>query len=425
MIGMAIIADDLTGACDAGIKLKKLGCSVTVAVNGRECGGRKGDNPRTIAVNTNTRSVAPEQSEAIVADVLASLQKAGVRHFYKKIDSVLRGNIGREIDACLKQLPTEFALVAPAFLETGRTLQGGILRIDVCGDTPKYIDALEAICTTTQRSCAVIPISTVKRGAQAVIEQIEKKVREEATILLVDTCDESDFQVIAEAAAHFGPRCLPVGSAGWIPYLQQIWPDSCERADGAVKSAGKLAESDHVLVAIGSRHPATIDQVQALKRSPEFTCYRISTKNLEDSAMEQQIRQVTAQIEEDARQGRIRRGVLITTDRIFDGSKSGTAALFYQDAVNGSIAAAISVLVERFQQLLPVGGLIVSGGDVANAVLEQLGVGSIELEDEPLRGVAAGRTIGERPFLLATKSGGFGSPDALLQLYLYMCQRKG
>ncbi len=425
MIGMAIIADDLTGACDAGIKLKKLGCSVTVAVNGRQCGGLKGDEAPTIAVNTNTRSVTPEQSETIVADVLSSLQRAGVRHFYKKIDSVLRGNIGREIDACLKQLPAEFALVAPAFLETGRTLQGGILRIDVCGDSPKYVDAMEAVCATTQRSCAMIPISTVKRGAQAVAGQIGQKVREGATILLADTCEESDFQVIAQAAAHFGPRCLPVGSAGWIPYLQQIWPDSCERADEAVKSIGKLAESDHVLVAIGSRHPATIDQVQALKQSPEFTCYRISTKNLEDGAMEEQVQQLTDQIEADVRQGCIRRGVLITTDRIFDGSKSGTAALFYQDAVNGSIAAAIAVLVERLQQLLPVGGLIVSGGDVANGVLEQLGVGSIELEDEPIRGVAAGRITGERSYLLATKSGGFGSPDALLQLYRYMCDRKG
>ncbi len=425
MIGMAIIADDLTGACDAGIKLKKLGCSVTVAVNGRECGGLKGDTSPTIAVNTNTRSVAPEQSEAIVADVLASLQKAGVQHFYKKIDSVLRGNIGREIDACLKQLPAEFALVAPAFLETGRTLQGGILRIDVCGDTPKYVDATEAICATTQRSCAVIPISAVKRGVQAVIEQIGKKVREGATILLADTCEESDFQVIAQVAAYFGPRCLPVGSAGWIPYLQQIWPDSCGQAKENGARAGGLAEGDHVLVAIGSRHPATIDQVQALKRSPEFVCYRISTQNLEHGAMEEQVRRLTAQIEEDARQGRIQRGVLITTDRIFDGSKSGTAALFYQDAVNGSIAAAIAALVERLQQLLPVGGLIVSGGDVANVVLEQLGVGSIELEDEPLRGVAAGRITGARPCLLATKSGGFGSPDALLQLYRYICDRKG
>ncbi|SBW10988.1 hypothetical protein KL86CLO1_13122 [uncultured Eubacteriales bacterium] len=425
MIGMAIIADDLTGACDAGIKLKKLGCSVTVAVSGRKCGSLKGDETPVVAVNTNTRSVTPEQSKTIVADVLTSLQKAGVRHFYKKIDSVLRGNVGAEIDACLERLPAEFALVVPAFLETGRTLQGGILRIDVRGDTPKYVNAVDAVHSTTGSTCAVISVDAVKRGAEDVISQIVKKLEEGATIFLVDACEESDFQIIAQAAAHFGPRCLPVGSAGWLPYLQQIWPDSKKQDSAPVEGTSRLADCDHVLVAIGSRHPATIDQVQEVKKSDEFTCYCISTENLRDGSAVRHARQLAAQIEADAKQGLIRRGILVTTDQIFDGSKNGTAALFYQDAVNDTIAAAIALLVEKIQQLLPVGGLILSGGDVANCVLEQLGIGYIELEDEPIRGVATGKTADEWSCLLATKSGGFGNPEALLQLYRYMCDREG
>ena len=59
-------------------------------------------------------------------------------------------------------------------------------------------------------------------------------------------------------------------------------------------------------------------------------------------------------------------------------------------------------------------------------VLRRLRLNRIELLLEPSPGIVVGRASGSdgRTLLLATKSGGFGKPEALLELYRYFTARK-
>jgi uncharacterized protein YgbK (DUF1537 family) len=72
-------------------------------------------------------------------------------------------------------------------------------------------------------------------------------------------------------------------------------------------------------------------------------------------------------------------------------------------------------------------GFLITGGDTATLVCEALGVQGIDLKGEILPGlpwgVAVGGVIDGLP--IATKSGGFGGPDALLRVaQFFNCKGK-
>jgi uncharacterized protein YgbK (DUF1537 family) len=61
--------------------------------------------------------------------------------------------------------------------------------------------------------------------------------------------------------------------------------------------------------------------------------------------------------------------------------------------------------------------LVLTGGATASAVLARLGVGVLELLWEAAPGIPVSRALGTaEPFEVVTKSGGFGGPDALVDL---------
>jgi uncharacterized protein YgbK (DUF1537 family) len=111
-----MIADDLTGACDAGVAF----APAVVALRG-QVELRPED---ALVETTNSRGEDPEIAAARVGEVVRRLPPAGL--LYKKIDSMLRGNIRAELEAMLEASGRRRALVCPAFPEQGRTVKDGV-----------------------------------------------------------------------------------------------------------------------------------------------------------------------------------------------------------------------------------------------------------------------------------------------------------
>ena len=118
-----IIADDLTGACDSGIKFRNAGFETLVLTDVSEEDVQAAGRCAIVSINTNTRSVPPEDARRRVEKLLRVMQKDKERLYYKKVDSVLRGNVADELEACLQQLEPDFALIAPAFPASGRRMK--------------------------------------------------------------------------------------------------------------------------------------------------------------------------------------------------------------------------------------------------------------------------------------------------------------
>ena len=161
---IVIIADDLTGACDTGVKFRQLGLKTKVLVSPDSASVLNTDPASVISINTDTRSSAGEEAAAVVEKLAGRLMSQGDYFYYKKVDSVLRGNIGSELDALFRVLKPDFALVAPAFPATGRWLKNGMLSIGSKEAPQVQIDALKQISLSTDRKCGHIDLDTVLSG---------------------------------------------------------------------------------------------------------------------------------------------------------------------------------------------------------------------------------------------------------------------
>jgi D-threonate/D-erythronate kinase len=118
MIG--VIADDLTGAAEIGAVGLRYGLSAEIVVS-----GKPGGKAKLICMDTDSRSCDAGEARRRAASAANALRKAGADWIYKKVDSVLRGNVIPELEAVMKQLRMERALLVPANPSLGRTIEDG------------------------------------------------------------------------------------------------------------------------------------------------------------------------------------------------------------------------------------------------------------------------------------------------------------
>jgi DNA-binding transcriptional regulator YiaG len=135
MVRALVIADDLTGAGDAGLAFRKQGLSVWVSLAAR--GGEHGAAPDALVLSTGTRNRSESDAGAVlrglaerVAQTLEDPAPGSTPPLvYKKIDSTLRGWVGTEIKALLDHVPVPAAWVVPSYPKQGRRLEGGVYTV--------------------------------------------------------------------------------------------------------------------------------------------------------------------------------------------------------------------------------------------------------------------------------------------------------
>lgn len=118
MIG--VIADDLTGAAELGGVGLRRGLNAEVIIHG-EC--KSGAD--LVCFDTDSRSCSTKEAVRRAAAAADKLRKAGAQWIYKKVDSVLRGNVVAEVRAIQKALGLRAVLLAPANPGLGRVIRDG------------------------------------------------------------------------------------------------------------------------------------------------------------------------------------------------------------------------------------------------------------------------------------------------------------
>lgn len=121
MPAVLAIADDLTGALEAGAKFAERGVPslITTQPDRDIC------HP-VVVIDTESRHLPPEEAAAAVSRAAATPSKI----LYKKTDSTLRGNIGAELRAILALYPQARIVYVPAYPALGRTVRDGRLFVD-------------------------------------------------------------------------------------------------------------------------------------------------------------------------------------------------------------------------------------------------------------------------------------------------------
>jgi uncharacterized protein YgbK (DUF1537 family) len=125
---MAVITDDFTGASEiAGIALAK-GYSTVI-----ETQTIRPTDADVLVIASNMRSLDKESAGIMSAQLTEQILALEPEIIFKKVDSVLRGNVGSELEAQMKAESKPRALLVPANPSLQRTIVDGVYYV---GDSP-------------------------------------------------------------------------------------------------------------------------------------------------------------------------------------------------------------------------------------------------------------------------------------------------
>ncbi|GAB3277038.1 D-threonate kinase [Larkinella harenae] len=122
---IAVIADDFTGAAEiGGVGLRN---GFRVVIDTKVDAGVKTD---ILVIATDTRSQTPDDASTVIETITRKLLTLQPDFVYKKIDSILRGNVGKELLAQMQVSEKKRALLIPANPVLKRTIENGIYYYD-------------------------------------------------------------------------------------------------------------------------------------------------------------------------------------------------------------------------------------------------------------------------------------------------------
>jgi uncharacterized protein YgbK (DUF1537 family) len=203
-----VIADDLTGANDAGVQFAVAGIRSVVFANHHL--ERLPEACPAVVINTESRHIPAVPAAERVRKIGLMGMQAGVRCFYKKTDSTLRGNIGAELEALLSATGAAGIPFVPALPDLGRTTREGIHYVHgvPIGETAFARDPLNPI----RHSRVADVLAPQMSGA---ICSVTSAAEETTGIAVVDCESNEDLGRIARALAEADRLQVRVG-VGWI-----------------------------------------------------------------------------------------------------------------------------------------------------------------------------------------------------------------
>jgi len=372
MLRQAIIADDLTGACDAAAPWAARGLRTRALL---EAPSVVDPNDDVLALATHSRDLDPSAAVRSVGDALAVLSAFGPCRVWKKIDSTLLGGFVWEADAAARWAQARVAVVAPAFPAMGRTYVDGELHREGVATGRRIAD-----CVRQQlgQPCRLVPLATVRQGAAAVRAAIDALRHGDREWCAVDAAMEGDLDVVCEALEDFSADVLPVASGGLLRAAAARVP---RRHDAALLRAARTGGRG-LLVVYGSVQPRTQTQIAQLLADP-------ATRTVDLQAL----------------------APGVAADYFREGCIVATRVAW----TSGETAALGGMLAEAARS--GVAGVLATGGDTARRLCQAAGCTRLDLLGEVAPGLPLGLfgdgCLAGTP--LVTKAGGFGDPAAVVR----------
>lgn len=388
---MLIVADDLTGAHDSAIPFALQGIPTLVLIRaGLPVEQSLPDSCQVVSVNTDSRGMA---EEAAYDTVRTLVERMGDGSCFKKIDSLLRGNTAREIEAMMDALGMRRAIIAPSFPEQGRIVDQGIL----CSGT-RRIDAVELLAKGTSRTVGHLPLSVVRSGSQAIATFMHDHGE---GLYLADALTHEDLASLRAAARGSSEQALLCGSAGLARHIAHAMSRSSD-------STQVLAET-RTVVLVGTRTERSARQLLYAARNLPAPVIRFPVHAVASGHADEAIR---AAVEEAVRSPHA--VTLIAVSSIFEELGHPDDDFLPAD----KIAAAFGKIAERLVITMGPFNFVTTGGDISLQVCEALGAFGIEPLQEMLAGIPLGKLVGgvAAGRLIVTKSGGFGEDSAIVDI---------
>ena len=407
-----IISDDLTGANDTGVQYTKQGFKTLVTVKTDEdflnLVSRDYD---VISINADTRAMLPKDAYRTVFGLVKKFKNDKVDYVYKKIDSLVRGNPGVELEAVMDAVEARTAIVTTSYPEVGRKLVNGRFQLMDGDGKDSIINVIDVFSQDMKRRVLGVSLSIVREGVQKVVEFINKGAIDGYQVFVIDAVEDNDLAIIKEAALLIEYPPVLCGSAGLAKQL------SLDRKVSATKAVNKKVreKSKITLIMIGSRNNITSSQMKALEEEIGVPKITIFTEDVFNGNKDKMIQDVADQVNNLISSGC--KLLAVVVDTLFSEFKVQLKDPEQYIIDSMRIAKTIGELSRIIYESNPIDTIISSGGDTSQQILEALGAKGVLLENEIISGIPIGRIIEgiADGSTIITKSGGFGDENSLIK----------
>jgi D-threonate/D-erythronate kinase len=401
-----IIADDLTGAADSAVQFRQAGFAAVVLARPSERQAVLRGAP-VVSLSLNTRDASPAAVRRIwerQAPTIRRLARGAL--VYHKIDSTLRGHPALEVRLLLGHLGASAAVIAPAFPKLGRHTVDGVHRVHgvPLADT-EYARTQTRVRMTSHlpellapgddQRPVHLPWQVLDGGAAVVARWLQGRLDELCQLITADAADERHLDILTQAVLPLAGRVLLVGSAGWAERLALACKDLTTDVPAGPTGPG-------VLGVVGSLNAVATRQVQVASQSGAMMVPFPSSMNY-------------AVAGETARDWQALAHALAAGRSAVLWSHPGDLRAAHR-STGRRVLRSLAASVRELLSTTPVSGLVVVGGDTAQAVFRALHASGLVLVGEVAPGVPHGRLL-DGPFAglpVATKAGGFGADTALV-----------
>jgi uncharacterized protein YgbK (DUF1537 family) len=424
---IAIIADDLTGANDSGLQFSSRGLSTTVFLGLPE--GSPLTGSVVAVIDTETRAMNAADVPPVVDRIARRLRDARPQHVYKKMDSTLRGHVGLELAATARTLGCDHIFLCPAFPAMKRTVEGGILLVDgiPVAETPIGRDPGSPVRESHIATLIgpALPDWTPVAVSREDLASPSAFARRLASVpptngplcAVFDAQTDDDLRRIAHLGARFskeaGKQVLWAGSAGLATFLPEAW--DLPLAEVAPPSLSPATRPP--LLVVGSVNPASISQCDEAQGTLAVLPVVLSAERLLTDG--------------PGRQKEIARGIAALGARIAEGDPDlilttahtpkdvesivalAKAQGMTRTEAGRRIATGIAQVAHALVRDGQINRLVLTGGDTARAVMEDLGINALTVGGAIEPGIPLITTLDGPRRHIVTKAGGFGASGSL------------
>ncbi|MFF9501523.1 four-carbon acid sugar kinase family protein [Streptomyces sp. NPDC014656] len=369
---VAVLADDLTSAGDGAAPFRRAGHPARVLLSGSPFHGH-GREDGVLAVDLGSRLL--DETGAVARTREAARALAGAGLLLKTVDSTLRGHVAAEIRAAREGSGRRAVVIAPAFPAEGRTTRDGVQYVRGVRVDESEFARDPAHPVRTADLARILPEAVLVDSGRP---ELLSGLLPDGGLFVCSAATDADLdRIVAAVPDH--RAVLWVGSPGLAAALAR------RHTRARTYGEGELPLATRPLVAVGSANPATRRQLALLAAEPGAVS-AVAAGPL--CAADTPVRILHTPHERRADPGEPTR----------------------------ALAASVAALAGR----APFDGLVLTGGETAEAVLRALGAHGIDLHDEPEPGIARGTLAGpaDAPRVpVVIKAGGFGDERTLVRLH--------
>lgn len=377
---IAVIADDFTGAAEIGGIGLRHGLNVII-----ETEPIQNRNADLIIVATDTRSLRADEASKQIMQITEHMLQFNPEFIFKKLDSVLRGNIKEELLAQMKVSGKKRALVIAANPIFKRIIRDGIYYID---DIPLNETRFSSDPQYPIKSSVVKEI--LETNERSLLYNLKPDDKLPETGLIIG--DVSGFDDLKKWTIHMDEHTLLAGASGFFNALL-----ARQQLSHSKKQRPPVPFGDKALFVLGSTFPRDNDFLSNIEANGHYLSNMPKeiyfNKNFGPSCLDNWANDIVKGINEHSK---------VIASIIHSPSNEPDIAFRLMEN--------IGELIKRVMERIELNELLIEGGSTTYVVLKYLDIKKLFPVQELDTGVIRMKIDGFHLFL-TTKPGSYFWPD--------------